>query len=149
MTNKLELVLRKAGRELADWQVARFFKVPEEMAQTPCDFFGYTAIGRAILIEAKMVNKTSLPIGDSGHHGLASHQWNELADANRAGALSLIAWARGDICAVISFDVALALAQDRKSIPWEKIEGRFLRPLLGPHCHLTLLDHWLPLKRQP
>jgi hypothetical protein len=39
MANKLELLLRKAGRELADYQVARIFKVPEEMSQTPCDFF--------------------------------------------------------------------------------------------------------------
>lgn len=146
-TNKLEIILRRAGRELADWQVARFFKVPEEMSQTPCDFFGYTAIGRAILIEAKLVNRPSLPI--SNDPGLQPHQWNELADANRAGALALICWGRGDIAATISFDVAQSLAADRKSIPWDKIEGRFLRPLKGPLCHLTLLDHWLPLKKQP
>lgn len=144
MTNKLEILLRKAGRELADYQVARFFKVPEEMAQTPCDFFGYTAYGRAILIEAKMVERTALPIGSSP--GLQPHQWNELADANRAGALSLICWSRKDVCATLSFDLALKLAEDRRSIPWDKIESKYLRPMTGAACHLGLLDHWLPTK---
>ena len=145
MSNRLELLLRRAGRELADYQVARFYKIPEEMQSTPCDFIGFTSIGRAILIEAKMVNAPSLKI--AGEPGLSAHQWCELGDANKAGALSLICWARGDICATISFDMAAALAQDRKSIPWEKIEGRFLRPMRGGPCHLTLLDHWLPLRR--
>jgi hypothetical protein len=143
MVNKLEILLRKAGRELADYQVARFFKVPEEMTQTPVDFFGYTSIGRAILIEAKMVERTALPVGSPP--GLAPHQWNELADANRAGALALICWARRDICATITFDVAAKLCEDRRSIPWEKIEERFLRPMKGSLCHLALLDHWLPI----
>lgn len=143
MANRLEILLRKAGRELADHQIARFFKVPEEFAQTPCDFFGYTAIGRAILIEAKMVERTALPI--SAEPGLSPHQWCELADANRAGALSLICWARGGVCAALSFDLAAKLAEDRRSIPWGKIENKYLRPLSGPKCHLALLDHWLPI----
>lgn len=145
MANKLELLLRRAGRELADHQVARFFKVPEELSQTPCDFFGYTAIGRAILIEAKMVERTSLPIGDSP--GLQPHQWNELADANRAGALALICWARGDQCATLSFDLAEKLSQDRRSIPWHGIDPKFLRSMRGPTCHLALLDHWLQIAK--
>jgi hypothetical protein len=144
MSNKLEILLRRAGRELADYQVARFFKVPEELAQTPCDFFGYTVIGRAILIEAKMVERPSLPIGNDP--GLQPHQWNELADANRAGALSLVCWARGGICATLSFDLAAKLAEDRRSIPWEKIEKKYLRPMSGSLCHLALLDHWLPIR---
>lgn len=145
MSNRLEILLRKAGRELADYQVARFFKVPEELTQTPCDFFGYTAIGRAILIEAKMVERTYLPIGKEP--GLAAHQWCELADANRAGALALICWARGGICATISFDIAASLAVDRRSIPWEKIEKKYHRSLSGSDCHLALVDHWLPIRR--
>lgn len=143
MTNKLELLLRKAGRELADHQVARFFKVPEEMTWTPCDFFGYTAHGRAILIEAKMVNRTALPI--ACEPGLAPHQWNELGDANRAGALALICWARGEACAAITMDMAISLAGGRRSIPWKAIPERFHRPMRGPDCHLRLLDAWLPL----
>lgn len=143
MTNRLEILLRKAGRELADYQVARFYKIPEEMQQTPCDFIGFTAQGRAILIEAKMVSRMSLPIGDDP--GLSVHQWNELTDANKAGALTLICWARANICATITMDIAITLSACRKSIPWESIPSRFLRSMSGPKCHLGLVDHWLPL----
>jgi hypothetical protein len=144
MTNRLELLLRKAGRELADYQVARFFKVPEEMAQTPSDFFGYTAHGRAILIEAKMVHRASLPIADDP--GLQAHQWNELMDAHRAGAIALICWSQGQTCATISMDVAITLAADRKSIPWKAIPPRFFRPLVGPLCWLRLLEPWISIE---
>jgi hypothetical protein len=144
MSNALELLLRKAGRELADYQVCRFFKVPEEMQQTPCDFFGYTACGRAILIEAKMVNRESLPINDSSN-GLSIHQWNELEAANKAGALALLCWARGDQCATLSFDLAAKLAEGRRSIPWRNIEKKYFRSMSGDVCHLAILDHWLPL----
>lgn len=142
MSNRLEACLRKAGRELADYQVARLFKVPEEMQQTPCDFFGYTAIGRAILLEAKMVERESLPIGSSP--GLLPHQWNELCDANRAGALALIAWCRDYTVAVISVDMAIALSGGRKSIPWKAIDHAYHREL-SPRNAIRLLDHWLPL----
>lgn len=143
MSNRLETLLRKAGRELADWQVARLFKVPEEMQQTPVDFFGYTASGRAILIEAKLVDRDSLPIGCSP--GLQPHQWNELQDANRAGALALICWARtaSGSCATITVDIAMALSKDRASIPWKGIDHRYFRPMTGPEAHLRLLSHWL------
>lgn len=143
MTNKLELVLRKVGRELADHQIARFFKVPEEMAQTPCDFFGYTACGRAILIEAKMVNATSLKV--AGEPGLSAHQWNELDDANRAGALALICWSRGDVVKTFGMDMAKALSAGRRSIPWAAIPDHLARPLSVPE-RLRILDHWLPLE---
>ena len=143
MSNALELLLRKAGRELADYQVARFFKVPEEMQQTPCDFFGYNRIGRAILIEAKLVHRSSLPIGSPP--GLSTHQWNELEAANKAGALALICWAQNGVCASITFDIAAKLAEGRRSIPWDLIEKKYLRSMDGKHSHLELLDHWLPL----
>ena len=142
MSNKLEIILRKVGRELADYQVARIFKVPEEMQQSPCDFFGYTVYGRAILIEAKMVDRESLPICSSP--GLLPHQWGELSDANRAGALTLICWSRGSTVAVISMDMAIALSGGRKSIPWSAISPEYMRPLAITHS-LQLLDHWLPL----
>lgn len=145
MANKLEALIRQAGRELADYQVARIFKVPEEMQQTPCDFFGYTVHGRAILIECKMVNRTSLPISESP--GLSAHQWNELSDANKAGALALICWSRGHVCATLTMDMAIRLSHGRLSIPWSSIEERFLRPMIGPDCHLKILDQWLPLTR--
>jgi hypothetical protein len=142
MTNKLEILLRRAGRELADHQICKFFKIPEEMTQTPCDFIGYTVSGRAILIEAKMVTRTSLPINDKSN-GLSIHQWNELLDANRAGALALISWANAGVCATITMDMAIELTRGRKSIPWQKIEKKYHRPLSGPDCHLRLLEPWL------
>jgi len=145
--NALELLLRKAGRELSDYQVCRFFKVPEEMQQTPCDFFGYTACGRAILIEAKMISGPRLDISATSN-GLSIHQWNELEAANKAGALSLICWARGGDCATLSFDLAAKLAEGRRSIPWSAIEKKYLRSMHGETCHLALLDHWLPLSQK-
>lgn len=147
MPNKLELMLRKAGRELADYQVARLFKVPEEMTQTPVDFFGYTAEGRAILVEAKMVNRSSLPIGVS--NGLAPHQWCELLDANRANCIALICWARNGICATITMDMAVELTMGRKSIPWKEIDPRYLHTMSGPTAHLGLLEPWLRRATQP
>ena len=145
MSNKLETLLRKAGRELADYQVARFFKIPEEMQQTPCDFIGYTVTGRVILIEAKMVARASLPIGDSP--GLSVHQWNELTDAHRAGALALICWSRGDVCASISMGTATLLSQGRRSIAWDEIPEHLQRSMMGPKAHLKLLDEFLPLPK--
>jgi hypothetical protein len=124
--------------------VARFFKVPEEMTQTPCDFFGYTAVGRAILIEAKQVTRTALPIGNS--NGLQAHQWNELSDANRAGALALICWAQDGLCAAITMDMAAVLSEGRRSIPWSAIDGRFKKSMRGKDAHLRLLEHWLPIQ---
>ena len=142
MTNKLEALLRKAGRELMDHQVARIFKVPEEMTQTPCDFFGYEVGGRAILIEAKMVERPALPVGNSP--GLRAHQWNELLDAHRAGALALIAWSRGNVCKVIDMALAVKLSEGRASIPWSSIDDQYARPMDGPKAHLGLLKVWMP-----
>lgn len=151
VVNELEKMIRQAGRELMDYQVARIFKVPEEMQQTPCDFFGYTVNGRAILIECKMVTRTSLPINDKSN-GLSIHQWNELVDANRAGCLALICWAQKDvcwapngICKTITMDMAIELAKGRKSISWSDIDDKYARPMTGDKAHLRLLDHWLPV----
>lgn len=142
MGNELEVLIRKAGRLLADHQVARLYKIPEEMQRTPCDFMGFTATGRAILIEAKHVHKTSLPV--NGPPGLRPHQFVALNEANKAGAISLLCWAQKNVCAVLSWDVVLALKADRVSIPWNKIEKRFLRPMETETAALTLFDHWLP-----
>lgn len=140
MPNRLEILLRKAGRELMDHQVARLFKVPEEMTQTPCDFFGFTAHGRAILLEAKLVHSTSLPIGD-GSNGLQVHQWNELCDANRAGCMTLIAWGQRDKVAVIDVDMAKQFSHGRKSIPWNAIPEPWKREWRP----LDVLQKWLPV----
>lgn len=119
MTNKLETMMRQVGRELRDLQVAWIFKVPEEMQQTPCDFFGYTRTGRAILLECKMVRSTSLKVGNSP--GLSPHQWMELEEAHRAGAVSLIAWAAGGSVAVFPWHEAANAAEGRRSIRWADV----------------------------
>jgi hypothetical protein len=138
MSKSLEGLLREAGRRLADWQTAFIFKVPEEWRTTPCDFFGHTADGRAILIEAKEVNRTSLPIGCDP--GLQPHQWNALCDANRANCIALICWARGPVCATLTMDMAIALSEGRRSIPWNKIQKRFLHSMTGDRASLTILE---------
>ncbi len=149
MSNRLELVIRKTvADQLHADQVARIFKVPEELQQTPCDFFGYTASGRAILIEAKMVSsRVALPI--NGSPGLAKHQWNELGDANRANAIALIAWARKDKVAVISYDQAHAYSEKilRKSIPWGSIPNDYKRDF-RPSEVVGLIRRWLPVSEK-
>jgi len=140
--NLLEHLLRKAGNELADLQVARFWKIPDDLRKTPCDFIGFTVTGRAILIEAKLVNRTALPISTAP--GLSPHQYIALQEANQAGCLSLLCWARGDVCATISFDMVKALSKGRQSIPWRMIPKKYLRSMSWDDAHIHLLDHWLP-----
>ena len=127
-----------AGRRLAEHQIAYLFKVPEEMTTTPCDFFGYSRMGRAILIECKEVQRPSLPIGTAP--GLAPHQWNALRDAGRANCIALICWMREGILATIDIDMAVELSRDRRSIPWEKIPAKFLHPNPIPASCLELLE---------
>ena len=141
--NALEALIKHAGRMLEEHQVARIFKVPEDMVGTPCDFFGYTTAGRAIMIEAKYVgSRMSLPIGASP--GLAKHQWNELQDANRANVLALIAWRYKSEVAIISMDMAIALSEGRRSIPWRNIHDRYKRSP-QPSRWRELFDNWLPV----
>jgi penicillin-binding protein-related factor A (putative recombinase) len=135
--------LRKAGRDLADYNVCRFWKFPEEMMRTPCDFMGFTNTGRAILIEAKEVDRTALSIHNPP--GLAPHQFTALKEANNAGAISLVCWARKNICATISFDMVLRFSHGRASVPWASIERKYHRKLTGEEASLRLLDHWLPV----
>lgn len=142
VSNKLESLIRFTGQRLREHQVAHIFKVPEELQQTPVDFFGYTASGRAILIEAKMVNRASLPIGCS--NGLQPHQWNELLDANRANCIALLAWMRKDIVSVVDVDQVIAYSKGRKSIPWGAIPSYCHREPRPTAC-LKLFDRWLPL----
>ncbi len=134
----LEALLRHTGRILAEHQIAYLFKVPEEFTTTPCDFFGYTSTGRAILIEAKEVQRASLPIGVKP--GLLPHQWNALCDANRANCIALICWMRKGALATIDVDMAIELSKDRRSIPWKEIPKRFLHTDPRPSTCLELLE---------
>ena len=135
----LEGLLREVGWRLAEYEVARIYKIPEEFHTTPCDFMGFTAGGRAILIEAKQVQRMSLPIGTS--NGLQVHQWNALEEASRANCISLICWANGDEVATIDFDQAATYSEGRKSIPWRAIPERYIHELYGDP--FRLLEPWL------
>jgi len=130
--------MRHTGRILAEHQVAYLFKVPEEYATTPCDFFGYTRTGRAILIECKEVARSALPIGAAP--GLAVHQWNALSDAGRANCIALICWLHKGVLATIDIDMARELSRGRRSIPWGKIEKKFLHPDPKPSRCLEFLE---------
>lgn len=113
MKNTLELKLREIGRTLADKQICRFWKIPEEMAVTPCDFFGYTRRGQAILIEAKMLMRPRLPVGKTP--GLRVHQINELRDAARAGAIPIVVWERDGFVTAFPVDY---IGPTAKSVEW-------------------------------
>ncbi len=147
MTNQLELLIRRAGRKLRDHQVCSIRKIPEEMAQTECDFYGYTRDGRAILIEAKQVNRLSLPIGKKP--GLLAHQWVALCEANRANVLALIVWQRRDYIATISIDMAIEFSKDRKSIPWDSIPRKFLHYRQQPDVWREMFNPFLTVEPSP
>lgn len=142
MSNKLELLIRKAGRCLRDHQVANLRKIPEEFQRTDCDFYGYNVSGRAILVEAKMVNRTALPIGQSP--GLIGHQWLALCEAGRANVLTLICWMSGNVIATFDIDMAIELSAGRKSIPWESIPDRF-KHTMGDRIWETMFEPYLSL----
>ena len=143
MVNKLEQALCKTAEFLAVKQVARIFKVPENWQQTPCDFFGYTSKGKAILIEAKMVDRPSLPIGKAP--GLKPHQWNALLEGARAGCLALICWQRGDECVTLSVSLARELAGARKSIPWKEVDRYSTHSIKTTHKLLYPYLTWVRL----
>lgn len=127
MSNKLELDVRKAMRQLYDEQLAFVFKVPEAMEQTPCDFFGFTRRGVAVLLECKQVKRASLPTSESP--GLAPHQWTALKQGAACGAIAAVVWQRGPSVTVLPFREAEALAEGRRSIAWQDRPGTLLEQL--------------------
>jgi len=161
--NQLELKIAEAGRALEASDVARLWKwevpvrIRTERTQCPkcsasypvsqalftrptgADFFGYTSSARAILIECKMLNKTSLPLGETG---LKAHQFIHLRDCHNAGGIALLVWQQYDATAVIDMDIVQSLSEGRKSIPWKDIPTKFIKfpntepkKLLEPYLH--------------
>jgi penicillin-binding protein-related factor A (putative recombinase) len=126
---KLELRLRSVFRSIYDLQAAFVFKVPEELQQTPCDFFGFTSKGRAIVIEAKQVKRSSLPVG--GEPGLLVHQVRALTQASNCGAISIVVWQHGDDIMCMHWHQASRLAVGRKSIPLMDAMGYKVGDLLA------------------
>lgn len=128
MTNQLEKDVREIARNLYNMQIAFIFKVPEEMQQTPVDFFGHTTEGLAIFIECKQVRRTSLPIGKDP--GIAPHQWVALRQANACGVLTYVIWRNEDFTALIPFRVCEEFFNTRRSIPWADGAAAYVVPNL-------------------
>ena len=136
MANELETTVRKIARFLHEHQIARLYKIPNDIKmvngevihaeQTPVDFMGFTVGGRVILIECKMRKGPSLSLGPNG---LKAHQQIALSEAHRAGGIALLAWKNDDAIAVIDFDQINAYRKGKKSIAWKDIPDKFKHPL--------------------
>ncbi len=134
MTNQLEILVRKVARTLHDNQVARLYKIPNDVKlvdgvaihaeRTPVDFIGFTASGRVMLVECKMCNEALLPISS---RGLKSHQWIALVEAHKAGGLGLLVWEHYKEIAVIDAAMILSYTAGRKSLPWKIIPPHYRR----------------------
>jgi hypothetical protein len=148
----LERLIRKAARALHDYQVAKLWKIPTDFKmlgdgelafgeEQPADFMGHTVGGRAIMVEAKMHCEPRLPIGSKS--GVTPYQWTSLLECHKAMGLALIVWQRGAEIAVFDMDVACELSKKRRSIPWGKIQKRFLHSMESPSVHLDMFEPYL------
>jgi len=136
MCNALESHIRKIARDLHDLQLARLYKIPNDIKvidgrilhaeQTPVDFIGFTAAGRVILLECKMRKATSLSLGPQG---LKAHQRLAINEAHKAGGLGLLAWMNDGEIAMIDAGQVKAYGEGRKSITWKSIPPKFKHPV--------------------
>lgn len=129
MGNSLESDTRAAGRYLHDHQMARFWKIPNDLKitsggfavfaeQTPCDFMGFTSSGRALLIECKECKASSLSMGS---RGLKPHQWLALQECHDAGGIAVLLWRRKGVDAILDVDMIRKFSKGKLSIPWSAI----------------------------
>ncbi len=140
MTNTLELTVRKVARTLHDYQVARLYKIPNDIKivdgklihaeQTPPDFMGFTAGGRAIIIECKMCLDESLSLGKKG---IKPHQLKAINEVHDAGGLGLVVWQKEGMIAVVDAGQVRAYTANRKSLPWKVIPPKFKREIMVEH----------------
>lgn len=136
-TNALELHVRGVAAALHDHQVARLYKIPNDVrfdggktihgGQTPCDFMGWTITGRAVAIECKMFKGPSLPF--KYDTGLKAHQMLALMECHKAGGIGLLVWQRKLEIAIIDPDQVAHYSKDRMSIPWKVIPAKFKKSL--------------------
>lgn len=137
MTNALEAHVRKLARALHDGQIARLYKIPNDIKvvdgqvihaeQTPADFIGFTITGRVIMLECKMRKGTSLEMGPKG---LKAHQQIAINEVHKAGGIGLLVWQNGDDVAVIDAGQVNAYRKGRKSIAWRDIPDKYKCPAL-------------------
>lgn len=145
---RLETIVRKATKSLADRDIARIYRIHEGKAckmipsrcacgrveitmsvvhteESPADFWGFTTEGRAILLECKESGKSSLPLSPAG---LKVHQRLALMEVHMAGGVALLVWQRAHEIAVIDMDIVDRISRGRKSIPWVAIPKEFIHP---------------------
>ena len=135
--NYLELRVQEVANQMHDHQVARLFKIPNDIrltdgvvthgGQTPCDFLGWTVTGRAMAIECKAFKQPSLPVGEKG---LKAHQLIAITECHNAGGIGLLVWEREETIAVIDPNQIAAYSKGRKSIPWKSIPAKYKRPVV-------------------
>ncbi len=113
---------------------------------TGSDFFGVTSSGRAVLVEAKSLQRPRLPLGITKGSGVNRHQLLELIDWHRAGALALIVWECGDNVAVFDPDVFMPQGSRTppKSLAWEDIPANLKKPTVET---LELFAPYLSIRR--
>jgi penicillin-binding protein-related factor A (putative recombinase) len=140
MTNTLELLVRRVARSLHENQVARLYKIPNDIKmvdgkvlhaeQTPADFMGFTINGRVIILECKMRDNPSLELSKKI---LKPHQVIAINEVHQAGGIGLLVWQRGDRIAVIDAGQVKTYSEGRKSIPWSAIPDKYKnRPTIDP-----------------
>ena len=61
-------------------------------SRTGFDFFGFSASGRFIAIEAKESDAAYLPLGVESGHGVKVHQLRALREVDRAGGIAVVIW---------------------------------------------------------
>lgn len=113
---KLEQRVRDVAVILANQQVCKLYKIPEEMRQTPCDFFGYMPGGRIVMIECKQVQAASLKVGAKG--GILPHQLVALRECHIAGGIAIVLWQRGNWANAFPIHSVVHHATGRRSLPW-------------------------------
>lgn len=152
--SELERLIRKAAKSLREYQVATMWKIPNDLRITgsglatyadeqPADFIGHTTTGRVIMVEAKQHKGDRLPLYSKG--GITPYQWTSLLECHKAGGIALIVWQRGDEVATLDMDMVQALATDRRSIAWKKIQKSFCHPATTDTAHLTIFEPHLKI----
>ena len=110
MANKLETHVRKLAMELHSAQIARLYKIPNDIK-----------IVEGRVIHAEQTTK-SLPIGP---RGLKAHQQIAINEAHKSGGIGILAWQHGLRVAVIDAGQVNVYRKGRKSIAWKDIPEKF------------------------
>jgi len=102
---KLPVPTRQVGRQLI------------RVHRQRCDYVGFLAGGRGVVMEAKSFEHTSMPIIPDTYkgRGIKTHQLKALKDAQAWGCVAVLVWKCGD--RLLRFTAFDSLATDARSIP--------------------------------